>query len=66
MGRVGVIFKRELVSYFATPIAYVFIIIFLFLSGAFTFYLGNFFARGQADLLPFFDFNPSGRRPRLA
>ena len=58
MGRVGVIFKRELASYFATPIAYVFIIIFLFLSGGFTFYLGNFFARGQADLLPFFDFHP--------
>lgn len=58
MGRVGVIFKRELASYFATPIAYVFIIIFLFMSGAFTFYLGNFFARGQADLLPFFDFHP--------
>jgi ABC-2 type transport system permease protein len=53
-----VIFKRELSSYFATPIAYVFIVIFLFLSGIFTFYLGNFFARGQADLLPFFNFHP--------
>jgi ABC-2 type transport system permease protein len=53
-----VLFKRELSSYFATPIAYVFIIIFLFLSGIFTFELGNFFARGQADLLPFFSFHP--------
>lgn len=53
-----VIFKRELSSYFATPIAYVFIVIFLLLSGIFTFYLGNFFARGQADLLPFFTFHP--------
>ena len=55
---IWVLFKRELISYFATPIAYVFIVIFLFLSGIFTFYLGNFFARGQADLLPFFTFHP--------
>jgi ABC-2 type transport system permease protein len=53
-----VIFKRELAGYFATPIASVFIVIFLLLSGAFTFYLGNYFARGQADLVPFFDFHP--------
>jgi len=53
-----VLFKRELSAYFATPIAYVFIVIFLFLSGIFTFYLGGFFARGQADLLPFFSFHP--------
>ena len=58
VGRIGVIFKRELSSYFATPIAAVFIVIFLLLSGAFTFYLGNFFVRGQADLMPFFDFHP--------
>lgn len=50
--------KRELASYFTTPIAYVFIIIFLMLSSVFTFYLGNFFARGSADLLPFFNFHP--------
>ncbi len=55
---IWVLFKRELASYFATPIAYVFIVIFLFLSGIFTFYLGNFFARNQADLLPFFNFHP--------
>jgi ABC-2 type transport system permease protein len=47
-----------LAGYFATPIAAVFIVIFLMLSGAFTFYLGNFFVRGQADLAPFFDFHP--------
>jgi ABC-2 type transport system permease protein len=47
-----------LAGYFATPIAAVFIVIFLMLSGAFTFYLGNFFVRGQADLVPFFDFHP--------
>src|SRR6478752_9787725 len=52
------VFKRELKSYFATPVAYVFIVIFLILSGAFTFYLGNFYERGQADLQPFFNFHP--------
>lgn len=58
MTRIMVIFKRELAGYFATPIAAVFIVIFLLLSGSFTFYLGNFFPRGQADLLPFFNFHP--------
>ncbi len=55
---IGVIFRRELYSYFSTPIAYVFIVIFLFISGIFSFYLGNFFSRGQADLQPFFMFHP--------
>ncbi|MEN8219021.1 MAG: ABC transporter permease subunit [Pseudomonadota bacterium] len=55
---IWVLSKRELSSYFATPIAYVFIVIFLFLSGIFTFYLGNFFAREQADLSSFFAFHP--------
>ena len=58
MTNTWVIFKRELVSYFMTPIAYVFIVIFVFLSGIFAFYMGNFFARGQADLEPFFGFHP--------
>jgi ABC-2 type transport system permease protein len=58
MANVWVICKRELYSYFATPIAYIFIVIFLFLSGVFTFYLGNFFGRGQADLVTFFAFHP--------
>jgi len=53
-----VILKRELRSYFSTPIAYVFIMIFLVLSSVFTFYLGNFFERQQADLIPFFSFHP--------
>jgi ABC-2 type transport system permease protein len=52
------IFRRELASYFATPVAYVFIVIFLVLAGAFTFYLGGFYERGQADLQPFFSFHP--------
>jgi ABC-2 type transport system permease protein len=53
-----VIFRRELASYFATPLAYVFIVIFLALAGALTFFVGNFFGRGQADLQPFFSFHP--------
>jgi ABC-2 type transport system permease protein len=53
-----VIARRELMSYFATPVAYVFIVIFLALAGALTFYLGGFYERGQADLQPFFAFHP--------
>ena len=52
------ILKRELGNYFATPVAYVFIVIFLVLSGVFTFYLGGLYERGQADLQPFFTFHP--------
>ena len=56
MGTIPVIAKRELRGYFATPLAYVFIVIFLALTGWFTFYLGGFYERGQADLTPFFNF----------
>ncbi len=52
------IFRRELRGYFITPVAYVFIVIFLFLNGMFTFYLGDFYERGQADLQPFFIWHP--------
>lgn len=58
MNPIRIIFRRELASYFATPVAYVFILIFLVLSAAFTFYLGGFYERNQADLLPFFSFHP--------
>ncbi|HTH96265.1 MAG TPA: ABC transporter permease subunit [Stellaceae bacterium] len=58
MGTVGVIFRREFLSYFATPLAYVFIVIFLLLAGGLTYYQGGFFERGQADLIPFFSFHP--------
>ena len=58
MKNIITIIKRELNSYFATPVAYVFIVIFLVMSGALTFYLGNFYERGQADLIPFFQFHP--------
>jgi ABC-2 type transport system permease protein len=53
-----VIFRRELRSYFATPLAYVFIVIFLVLASVFTFQVGGFFERGQADLQPFFRWHP--------
>ena len=52
------VFKREFAAYFATPLASVFIVIFLFTMGAFTFYLGNFYENGQADLSAFFNFHP--------
>lgn len=52
------VFRRELSGYFTTPVALVFIVIFLFLAGVFTFQLGAFFERGQADLVVFFNFHP--------
>ena len=52
------IMRRELRSYFLTPVAYVFIVIFLVLTSTFTFYLGGFYERSQADLAPFFNFHP--------
>lgn len=58
MTELQAIFKRELTGYFATPLAYVFIVIFLFATGTFTFYLGGFYEVGRADLSAFFDFHP--------
>tara|TARA_R110002096_G_scaffold29497_13_gene88808 strand:- start:4782 stop:5516 length:735 start_codon:yes stop_codon:yes gene_type:complete len=58
MNMIRALVRRELQSYFATPVAYVFIVIFLMLMGAFTFYLGGFYERGQADLRAFFNFHP--------
>ncbi|ALS97811.1 ABC transporter permease subunit [Lacimicrobium alkaliphilum] len=58
MANVITLFRREFSSFFATPVAYVFILIFLMLSGVFSFYIGNLYERGQADLLPFFNFHP--------
>ena len=50
--------KREVISYFSSPIAYVFIVIFLLLSGFFTFMVGGFFEHGQASLQTFFGWHP--------
>jgi ABC-2 type transport system permease protein len=57
-GATSVIFKRELASYFATPLAFVFIVIFLILTGVFAFFMGGLYERGQADLAPFFTYHP--------
>ncbi len=58
MGNLGVVLRRELASYFVTPVAYVFVVIFLIMSAAFTFYMGGFYEREIADLEPFFRFHP--------
>jgi len=58
MRNVATIFRREFASYFATPLAFVFIVIFLILAGVFAFYIGTFYERGQADLEPFFSYHP--------
>jgi ABC-2 type transport system permease protein len=58
VNKVLVVFRRELRSYFATPLAYVFIVIFLVLTAVFTFQIGGLFERGQADLQSFFRWHP--------
>src|SRR5262249_21208065 len=58
MNQIWPIFKREFAAYFATPLAYVFIVIFLFTMGAFTFYIGHFYDNGVADLGVFFSYHP--------
>src|SRR5205809_5182674 len=50
--------KREIGGYFASPVAYVFIVIFLLLCGFFTFMLGGFFERKEASLVSFFLWHP--------
>lgn len=52
------IFKRELRAYFDSPLAYVFMVIFLMLLGFFTFFIGHYFEMGQADLQGFFQWHP--------
>ncbi len=58
MDGIKAVFYKELLGYFATPLAYIFISLFLFASGIFTFYLGNFYERGIADLASFFIWLP--------
>src|SRR4029077_2853414 len=58
MKAVWIIAKRELASYFTSPVAYVFLVIFLLLTGFFTFTAGNFFERGEASLAAFFGWHP--------
>lgn len=58
MRNVGLIFIREFQAYFSTPLAYIFIVIFLMLAGLLTFFMGGYLERDQADLVPFFEFHP--------
>ena len=58
MRAIWTIMKRELGSYFSSPVAYVFLVIFLLLTGFFTFTAGNFFERGEASLAAFFGWHP--------
>jgi hypothetical protein len=55
---IAAISKRELSGYFESPVAYVFLVIFLLLLGFFTFYVNRFFEIGQADLRSFFQWHP--------
>ncbi|MBL8965266.1 MAG: ABC transporter permease subunit, partial [Phycisphaerae bacterium] len=58
LGNITAIAKRELVSYFSSPVAYVFLVIFLLMNGFFTFMAGGFFERGDASLIAFFIWHP--------
>jgi ABC-2 type transport system permease protein len=55
---IATIGRRELVSYFTSPVAYVFLVIFLLLTGFLTFTAGAFFERGEASLASFFAWHP--------
>jgi ABC-2 type transport system permease protein len=52
------VLRREFAAYFATPLAFVFLVIFLFAMGVFTFYVGHFYDNGVADLTVFFGYHP--------
>ncbi|HMU90827.1 MAG: heme exporter protein CcmB [Pseudomonadales bacterium] len=58
MSATTIVMRRELASYFATPLAYIFIVIFLVVASVFAFSVGNLYEMGQADLLNFFNFHP--------
>src|SRR5258706_3824227 len=58
MRAIRIICRRELAAYFTSPVAYVFLVIFLLLTGFFTFTAGAFFERGEASLAAFFGWHP--------
>ena len=58
MRAIRIICQRELAAYFTSPVAYVFLVIFLLLAGFFTFTAGAFFERGEASLSAFFGWHP--------
>ena len=55
---IGTVAKRELAAYFESPVAYVFLVIYLLLAGFFTFTFGGFFERGEASLAALFNWMP--------
>ena len=58
MSNIWTITKRELAGYFNSPVAYVFLVIFLLMTGAFTFLIGQFMDSNQANLRAFFTWHP--------
>lgn len=58
MRKLVIVTKNELIRYFTSPLAYVYLLSFLLLNGSFAFYFGGFFARGQASLDAMFAFQP--------
>ncbi len=58
MNAVKTVFAREFSGYFATPVAYVFLVIYLVMQGLFTFYFGQFYTREHAGLEGFFTYHP--------
>jgi ABC-2 type transport system permease protein len=58
LNKTFIIFDRELKGYFRTPLASIFLLVFLALSSGMTFFLGRFFERDQADLTAFFAWHP--------
>ncbi len=58
LGAIWAVAKREMTGYASSPVAYVFVVIFLLLAGFFTFMVGGFFERGQAGLDSFFGWHP--------
>src|SRR5690606_21665226 len=58
LSTVGVVFGREFRAYFATPLAAIFLVVFLALAGAMTFFISGFFDRNSADLSAFFIWLP--------
>ena len=58
LASLAAIYRREVLSYLTTPTAYVFVAVFLFAIGLFTFQVGGFFEQRRADLAPFFAFHP--------
>ena len=58
MQKLWIVTKNELMRYFVSPLAYVYLLCFLILNASFAIYFGDFFNRGEADLLPMFAFQP--------